>query len=206
MRLKMIVSPDMEENCYFVIDENTNEAIVIDPGSQPTKLCQIVNNERLNIKAICLTHCHYDHIAAVSELKEHTNAPVIIGENEETTASSKTYNLSQLFGNPMVLEYDTVMKDGEKFCFGDLEFKVISTPGHTMGGCCYYFEKEGVLFSGDTLFYMSVGRTDFPGGDSTALVSSIKDKLFTLPDDTVVYCGHGNQTSIGFEKENNMVL
>jgi Zn-dependent hydrolases, including glyoxylases len=206
MKLKLVVSPEMGENCYFVIDENTNEAIVIDPGDQASKLQKIVDDEKLDVKAICLTHCHFDHAGAVEDLRAYTNAPVFICENEEIVAESPNYNLSAMWASPFTVPYDRVLKDGETFKFGNLEFEVISTPGHTPGGGCFYFNKEGVLFSGDTLFRMSVGRTDFPGGDSGALVSSIKDKLFKLPDDTVVYCGHNNETSIGFEKENNYVV
>lgn len=203
MRLKTIVSPEMGENCYFVIDETTNEAIVIDPGDQDWKLRKICDDENITVKAICLTHCHFDHAGAAESLSKHTKAPIFIGEKEETVAESTTYNLSAMFGSPFTVHYDRVLKDGEEFTFGNLEFKVISTPGHTPGGCCFYFEKEGVLFSGDTLFYMSLGRTDFPGGSSRDIISSIKNKLFNLPDNTVVYCGHNNSTNIGFEKANN---
>ncbi len=206
MKLKLIVSPDMGENCYFVTDENTNETIVIDPGAMDYKLCEIADREKFDVKAICLTHCHFDHAGAAKRLKEHTKAPIFICENEEIVAESPQYNLSAMFGSPFTVPYDKVLKEGERFAFGNLEFRVISTPGHTPGGGCFYFEKEGVLFSGDTLFYMSVGRTDFPGGDSDALISSVKDKLFTLPDDTIVYCGHNNKTSIGFEKYNNAFI
>lgn len=203
MRLKLFVSPDMGENCYFVIDENTNEAIVIDCGAMAEKLCKFIDSENIRLNAICLTHAHFDHAGAVSAVKAHTGAPVIICEGEETVAESPEYNLSAMFGSPFKVPYDRVMRDNETFAFGSLEFRVISTPGHTAGGGCFYFEKEGVLFAGDTLFFMSVGRTDFPSGSSAVLSGSIKTKLFTLPDDTVVYSGHGQQTSIGFEKENN---
>lgn len=203
MRLKLFVSPDMGENCYFVIDENTNETIIIDPGAMGEKLCGIVDNNKLKVKAICLTHAHFDHAGAVEKLREHTKAPVFICEGEEVVAESSSYNLSAMFGSPFTVTYDKVLKDGERFDFGSLSFKVISTPGHTPGGGSFYFEKEGIVFVGDTLFMMSVGRTDFPGGDSNALIDSIRNKLFLLPYDTVVYTGHGQNTSIGFEMENN---
>lgn len=205
MKLKTIVSPEMGENCYIVIDESTNKAVIIDPGEAgyAYKVCNTVEKEGLDIAAICLTHCHFDHAGGAEEVKAKTNAPIFICENEEIVAQSENYNLSAAFGKPFKVPYDRVLKDGEKFKFGDLEFKTILTPGHTPGGCCYYFENEGVLFSGDTLFCMSVGRTDFPGGNSSELIKSIKDKLFVLPDDTAVFTGHGQQTSIGFEKDNN---
>lgn len=203
MRLKLFVSPDMGENCYFVIDENTNEAIVIDPGAMGEKLCSVIDKEELQIKAICLTHTHFDHAGAAEEIREHTKAPVFICKGEEVVAESSVYNLSQMFGKAFTVPYDRVLADGEEFSFGSLSFKVISTPGHTPGGGCFYFEKEGVLFSGDTLFFMSVGRTDFPGGDSNALIASVRNKLFTLPGSTEVCPGHGQSTTIGYEKENN---
>ncbi len=203
MRLKLFVSPDMGENCYFVIDENTNEAIIIDPGAMGDKLCSVIDKEELKIVAICLTHAHFDHAGAAGELAEHTKAPVLICEGEEIVAESPVYNLSKMFGEPFTVNYDRVLKDGEEYSFGSLTFKAISTPGHTPGGGCFYFEKEGVLFSGDTLFFMSVGRTDFPGGDSDALIESIRNKLFILPESTEVCSGHGKNTTIGYEKENN---
>lgn len=203
MRLKVFVSPEMGENCYFVIDENTKEAIVIDPGDMDEKLCSIVDKEGLDIKAICLTHAHFDHAGAAEKFREHTGAPVFICKGEETVANSSHYNLSSMFGKPFTVPYDRVLNEGDEFCFGSLKFKTILTPGHTPGGGCFYFEKEGVVFVGDTLFLMSVGRTDFPGGDSNALIESVRNKLFLLPYDTVVYTGHGQQTSIGYEMENN---
>ncbi len=203
MRLKQFVSPDMGENCYFVIDENTGETVIIDPGAQGEKLCRAIDSEGLDVKAICLTHCHFDHVGAVEEVKKHTNAPVLICRGEEETAGSTAYNLSAMFGRPLTVAYDRVLGEGDKFSFGSLEFSTILTPGHTEGGGCFYFEKEGILFSGDTLFFMSVGRTDFPGGSASQLADSIRNKLFALPDDTRVYSGHGNETSIGFEKEHN---
>lgn len=204
MRLKLFVSPDMGENCYFVIDENTNEAIVIDPGAMAEKLKNVIKNEKYNIKAICLTHSHFDHAGAAEELREYTNAPVFICEGEEIVAESSVYNLSQMFGEPFTVPYDRVLKDGDVFDFGNLSFKVLLTPGHTPGGCCYYFEKEGVVFSGDTLFFASVGRTDFPGGDGKDLIESIKNKIFTLPKETLVYTGHGKNTTVEYEIANNV--
>lgn len=203
MKLKLFVSPDMGENCYFVIDENSKEAIIIDPGAMADKLWGIVKQNNLNIKAICLTHAHFDHAEAAETLKYHTKAPIFICWGEEIVANSERYNLSAMFGSPFTVPYDRVLKDGEEFTFGSLTFKVISTPGHTPGGGCFYFENEGIVFVGDTLFKMSIGRTDFPGGDSTALIESIRSRLFALPAHTIVYTGHGPSTEIGYEMKNN---
>jgi glyoxylase-like metal-dependent hydrolase (beta-lactamase superfamily II) len=207
MRLKTITSIDMGENCYIVIDETGTEknTIVIDPGDNAEKINTFISMEGLKVEAICLTHCHFDHIGAADGVKEFTGAPVFICEGEEIVANSPNYNLTGMTGNPRTLQYDKVLKDGEKFKFGSLEFKVIKTAGHTPGGCCFYFENEAVLFAGDTLFFLSYGRTDFPGGSETDLVKSIREKLFTLPEDVRVYCGHGEHTSIGYEKVNNFL-
>lgn len=207
MRLKTIVSIDMGENCYIVIDEKSadKKAIVIDPGANAEKINSFISNEGISVAAVCLTHCHFDHTGAVREVAEFTSAPVLICRGEEIVAENTAYNLTSMTGNEYTVKYDRVLEDGEKFSFGTLSFRVIKTPGHTPGSCCFYFENEGVLFSGDTLFFMSCGRTDFPGGSETAIVKSIREKLFALPDDVTVYCGHGEHTSIGFEKQNNFL-
>lgn len=206
MRLKSFISQSMGENCYFVIDEISRQAIAIDPGENGSDMVRFIKAEDIRLKAIALTHCHYDHIGAVDELKKATDAPVLICEGEEIVAGSTAYNLSAMFSYPMTLSYDKVLKDGEEYEFGNLSFKMISTPGHTPGGGCFYFAREGVLFSGDTLFYMSVGRTDFPLGSARDLNDNIKNKLFTLPDYVKVYPGHGEHTDIAFEKQNNVYV
>lgn len=206
MRLMCEISQSMGENCYFVVDESTNKAIVIDPGENGKKLNKKIDDNNLKVVAICLTHCHFDHIGAVAEVKAHTNAPVFICSGDEKIAENPVYNLSSRFTEPITIEYDRVLQDGEKFAFGNLEFETIITPGHTPGCGCFYFEREGVLFSGDTLFYMSYGRTDFPMGSSVQITKSIKEKLFVLPDYVKVYSGHGQPTEIGFEKKNNMYI
>jgi glyoxylase-like metal-dependent hydrolase (beta-lactamase superfamily II) len=208
MRLKTITSLDMGENCYIVIDEKSddNKAIVIDPGDNAEKINRFLSMENINVQAICLTHCHFDHIGAADEVKEETGAPICICEGEEIVAENTSYNLTSMAGWPHKQQYDRVFKDGEKFAFGSLEFKVIKTPGHTPGGCCFYFENDAVLFAGDTLFFLSRGRTDFPGGSEEDLIKSIKEKLFTLPEDVHVFSGHGERTAIGFEKANNAMV
>ena len=177
MRLMCEISQSMGENCYFVVDESTNKAIVIDPGENGKKLNKKIDDNNLEVVAICLTHCHFDHIGAVAEVKAHTNAPVFICSGDEKIAENPVYNLSSRFTEPITIEYG-----------------------------CFYFEREGVLFSGDTLFYMSYGRTDFPMGSSVQITKSIKEKLFVLPDYVKVYSGHGQPTEIGFEKKNNMYI
>lgn len=204
MKIKVeIVGGQMMQNCYFVIEDDTNNAIIIDPGAEADRLIQIIEKENIKPKYICLTHGHFDHIGACKELKEEYNIPIVICEGEEVLIENPQNNLSSMINQNINFKADIVLKDNDIFKFGDnLSFKVIKTPGHTPGGMCLYFENENVLFSGDTLFYGSIGRTDFPYGNSSDLIKSI-NKLKTLPDNTVVYCGHGDKTTIGTEKNIN---
>ena len=203
MRVKTFIVSMMETNGYIIFDEKTLDGIVVDPGDSEELFIEFIQKENINIKYIALTHTHFDHIAGVDGLKKATGADVIICDGEEIISENPTFNLSGVYDIPITLKADKILKDGENIEFGNLSAKVLKTPGHTPGGCCYYFENEGVLFSGDTLFYGSIGRTDFPNGSFSDLINGIKEKLMVLPDDTVVYCGHGPKTQIGFEKENN---
>lgn len=202
MRVKGFSSPDMGENCYVITGEN-KEAVVIDPGNTAVKVINYIKAEGLTVKAVLQTHAHFDHMCAAQEIKAATGAEVYICKAEAKVAANPDYNLSSIFGYPEVYSYDKVFVSGDIIEFGDTSCKVITTPGHTAGGCCFYFEQEGALFSGDTLFMCSVGRTDFPTGDEEQLRKSIITKLYVLPDDTRVFCGHGTSTTIGYEKQNN---
>ncbi len=204
MKLRVeIVGGQMMQNAYFITEEETNATIVVDPGAEPERLINTIEKNNLDLKYIVLTHGHFDHIGACEDLKNKYNIPIVIAEGEELLIEEPKNNLSTMIGESISIKADIVLKDGDIFKFGDsLEFKVITTPGHTPGGMCLYFEKEEVLISGDTLFKASVGRTDFPYGDSKVLLQSL-EKLKALPDTTVVYCGHGDKTSIGSEKANN---
>ncbi|MFI3230291.1 MAG: MBL fold metallo-hydrolase [bacterium] len=204
MKLRVeIVGGQMMQNAYFITEEETNATIVIDPGAEPERLINTIEKNNLDLKYIVLTHGHFDHIGACDDLNKKYNAPIVIAEGEELLIEEPKNNLSTMIGESISIKADIVLKDGDIFKFGDnLEFKVIATPGHTPGGMCLYFEKQEVLISGDTLFKASVGRTDFPYGDSKVLIQSL-EKLKVLPDTTVVYCGHGDKTSIGSEKVNN---
>nr|WP_317359331.1 MBL fold metallo-hydrolase [uncultured Tyzzerella sp.] len=204
MKVKVeIVGGMMMQNCYFAIEEDTNKAIIIDPGADADKLISVIEKEKLNLKYIVLTHGHFDHIGACEQIKTKYNTPIVICEGEEILIENSENNLSHMIDAKIEIKADIVLKDNDIFKFGDnLSFKVLKTPGHTPGGMCLYFEKENILFSGDTLFYGSIGRTDFPYGNSAQLIKSI-NRLKELPEETVVYSGHGNKTTIGTEKNIN---
>ena len=158
------------------------------------------------MEAIYLTHAHFDHIGGVEELKKLSGAKVYVYEKEKRLCEDTEYNLSAEHGLNLTLDPDEYLPDGAECEAAGLKFRLLATPGHTEGSCCYYFYEDGILISGDTLFEGSVGRTDFPGGSMSTLVRSCREKLLTLPDDTLVYPGHGGATTIGDEKKYNSFL
>lgn len=191
-------------NCYTVANTETREAIIIDPADRAEYLISMYENQKLKPVAILLTHGHLDHIGAVSGLqKAFPDIKVYAGVEEKDVLERPELNLSNMFGFPVTAEADYYVTDGEKLTLLDTEITCIHVPGHTKGGICYYFAEEDLLFSGDTLFCRSVGRSDFPTGDPDALLSSIQEKLFTLPENVTVYPGHDNRTNIGKEKKEN---
>lgn len=191
-------------NTFYVYNETTNEAIIIDPAGDYPRILNSLNKKGVTPVAILLTHGHFDHILAVDELRERFQIPVYAGIHEKEVLESPVKNLSEAFtGYGMVTHADHYLADGEVFTVAGYEITCIEVPGHTVGGMCYYIPSEEVLFSGDTLFCESVGRTDFPGGDGRALFLAIKNKLMVLPEETRVYPGHMDDTTIGYEKAYN---
>lgn len=191
-------------NCYFIINEETKETVIIDPGDEETKIIQWIRERSLDPVAVLLTHGHFDHILAVQALKEEFKIPVYAGEKEKQVLNTPSMNLTTRFRNQgYTMDADVYCKNGDILSLAGCEIKVLETPGHTPGGCCYYIAEEKLVFTGDTLFCESVGRTDFEGGSYTQICKSIREKLFVLPEDTVCYCGHGEGTGIGHEKEHN---
>lgn len=194
-------------HCYILINEKTDEALIVDPADRADILSEKLTKQDLTLRGILLTHGHGDHIMAVPGLRERYQVPVLAHEAEKELLADPRQNLSRgLFGTPLSLSADRYLKDGELVELAGLSLKVLFTPGHTPGGCCYYAEKERVLFSGDTLFCASIGRTDFPGGSMRTLVASIREKLMPLPDETKVYPGHSEFTTMGQERGYNPYL
>lgn len=190
-------------NCYLVSNEETKELVIIDPGDQADLLARKIDESGAKPMAILLTHGHFDHVLAVNELAEQYQIPVYAHENEKKQLHSTAVEFFPHLGRSGEIRVDHFISGEPLLKLAGFEIKVFMTPGHTQGGVCYYFEKEGLLFSGDTLFFGSIGRTDFPGGSYKDLIQSVETKLFPLPEDVVVYPGHNNATSIGFEKQNN---
>lgn len=200
-----LVLGDLGTNCYIIGDPDSKEAFVIDPDDGPA-VVDTLKERGLTCIGILLTHGHSDHIHGVQTLMDTYGAPVYIHERDLPCLYDPQVNLSALHGRPVTITGGTIktVKDGQHIGSGKMDFQVLETPGHTVGGVCYYMSPA--VFVGDTLFRESVGRTDFPGGDFEALAQSIRTKLFTLSDQTMAYPGHGPETQIAFEKENNPYL
>jgi len=215
MKLLNHVVRSMDQNVYIYFDENTKEGVIIDPGDDADVIMDLIEKNGIKVKAMLLTHGHSDHIGAIREIRKKYNWPVGAHRWEVPVLKDEEANLSGMFGTSDTLEPEIIFDDGDEFRFNNCTLKVIHTPGHTQGGVCYFDAQNKVLFSGDTLFYASVGRTDFPNPpmengmgypsyeNTSKLLNAIKTKLFVLADDTKVYTGHGISTSIGFEKKFN---
>lgn len=207
LKVKFFIVGNVQTNCYIISNSNTKEAIVVDPGDAPSKIEDYLNSNDLVCKAILLTHGHFDHILAAEELREKYHVKIYIHEDEAALVSDPEMNVSLYFtGREYSLKPDVLLKDNEQLNLAGQAIRVIHTPGHTGGGVCYLLEEHGILFSGDTLFRGSVGRTDFPTGDGKKLIEVIKEKLMVLDDSISVYPGHGMMTTIGYERNNNFSL
>ncbi len=192
----------MGVNCYILGDKN--EAIIVDAGSDAEGIIKTLSDNKITAKYIVLTHCHFDHIMAVEQLMQKTGVKLIACQNEKENLLRSDINYTDRYSRkPVKLTADKYVKDGDIIKSGDCEFRVIETPGHTSGSMCLYCGKEKLLISGDTLFYASVGRCDLATGSEAELIKNIKTKLFVLPDDVSVLPGHGDNTTIGYEKINN---
>lgn len=190
-------------NCYLVFDDQTKEGVIIDPADNGALILNQCRELEVMPKAVLLTHGHFDHICAVPDLVRAFQLPVYAGKGEEELLRDPSKNLSSAYGAGVSLKNVEFLDNGDTVSLLGREWQVIATPGHTGGSVCYYLKEDKVLFSGDTLFCESYGRTDFPTGSERELISSVVDKLFVLPEDVNVYPGHESQTTIGHEKNYN---
>lgn len=205
MILETLVVGPLGVNCYIVGDEKTREAIVIDPGGNARDILDTLRREQLKLVAIVATHAHFDHLFALAELRAATRAPFLLHADEAPVLASASIGarlFGFVFGQPAPAE--RLVRAGDVVRVGEIALQVLHTPGHSPGGMCLLHDKS--VFVGDTLFQGGIGRTDLPGGDYGTLLRSIRDQLLTLPDDTTVYPGHGDATTIGEERQLNPFL
>ena len=203
MIIKTFIKPPLDNNNYLIIDEKSKEAALIDCSCFDDEILTEIEEQGANLKYILLTHGHFDHITGLNDTDE--DVKVLMHQNDmEWIKELNTY--LPMIGMPSMKtpRIDGFLKDGDVIKLGDLEIKVIHTPGHTQGGVCFYVENN--LFSGDTIFKESVGRCDLPGGDYNQIIDSIEERIFTLPEDTIIYPGHGRTTTVGWEKVHNSFM
>ncbi len=193
-------------NCYLLCNMDIKECVLIDPADSQDEISRMIDESGCSLKGILLTHGHFDHIMAADAVRDKYGVKVYASCDEKNTLEQPHINLGEAYGLKLSVKADVWHKDGEILKLAGFDIEALHTPGHTEGGSCYYIREIGVLFSGDTLFCGSVGRTDFPGGSMSEIVRSIKEKVMVLPDDTKVYPGHGEGTSVGYERVNNPFL
>lgn len=207
MEIKSFVFNPFYENTYLLWDD-TKECVIIDPGCyekyERDEIMGFIKDEGLKVKFIINTHCHIDHVLGNYYLKDYFKCPLFVPENEVTTYEAVGVYAPQWGIQSYTKgEPDSFIKENEILQFGNVSFKVIEAPGHSAGHQVFYFENEKTLIGGDVLFRQSIGRTDLPGGNHEMLLKNIKEKIYTLPKETIVYPGHGPETTVGFERENN---
>lgn len=198
MLFKRLSLGNMDNNCYIVADGTTRDAAIIDAPCEADEILGVLEQENLHCNYILLTHSHFDHVGAVKQVRAATGAKLAV---HPLDAGELMHPTMRMNAPKIEKEPDLMLMGGEKITIGAVSLRVLHTPGHTKGGLCYY--APGKLFSGDTLFFLDVGRCDLPGGNYDTIKQSIREKLYVLPDETEVYPGHGRSTTIGFEKANN---
>ena len=204
MILQAVVTKYLPTNAYFYIDDTTKHGFLIDPGAQADKLEQIAAEKGFVIEKILLTHGHFDHIGAVSELQKAWGAEVCMHENGRAYAENPAWNLSIQTGQGVVLENVTYLPDESVITLKDNpehKLQLLAVPGHTSDGCTYYSAKDGVAFVGDSVFYESYGRTDLPGGDEETLLREITERILTLPRETILLSAHSEETTVEHERK-----
>lgn len=206
LEVRNLVVGAVATNCYLAENMEKKEAIIVDPGDAAERIAEQLTQDGMKPVAILLTHGHFDHTMAAKDLAERYQIKIYAHQKEKETLETPKINLSGMLGYENSFYADSYLKDGDILELAGFQIQVLHTPGHTLGGVCYYLKREKVLFSGDTLFCQSVGRTDFPTGSASTLIRSIKEKLMPLPDDTIVYTGHEDMTKIGTERQYNPFL
>lgn len=190
-RIKVYSNLAEPTNCYIVADESTKEAMVIDPGGEAEKIIEMMKILNVNLKYIVLTHCHGDHIGAVTDVQKNLGGKILIHVIEAEGLNNKDISLTGYIGMPEIkLEPDSRVNDEDLIHIGNIEFRIIHTPGHTKGGICLYSKEYKMIFTGDTLFRGTWGRTDLPTGNFEDIIRSITNKIMILPENTIIYPGH----------------
>ena len=204
LKIKKRILSVCQTNCYYVYREGADEIVVIDPGDMGDVVYEDVRSLGFTkVAGILLTHGHGDHTGGARRLKELSGAKIYAYEEEAELLKDPEKNLSGWFGSAYGWEADEYFRDNQEFDMAGIHFKVLHTPGHTQGGCCYYDEADSCCFCGDTIFNGSVGRTDFYSGSARALIDSIQKRIFTLPPDTKLYPGHNEETTVAYEMKYN---
>ena len=210
MKIKKLVVGPLQANCYVVWDKDGGSAAIIDPGGDPEEIISVVDDEKLKPVVLINTHGHIDHIAANRAIKERYDIPLLIHREDSASLTDPGLNLSAMgFGQLDSPPSDRELQDGDEISVGEIMLKVISTPGHTPGGICLLISRSDqpdVIITGDTLFAGGVGRTDFPGGSWNLLMESIRNRLLSFPDETIILPGHGPHSTIGEERKSNPFL
>ena len=203
LQIETMVLGAIQTNCYLAMNKETKELLIVDPADKADRIIRRIGELQAKPVAVLLTHGHFDHIGAADALREQYGIPVCALDEEQPVLEQTMLNLSAMQRKRLAVKADRFFRDKETVELAGFSIQVLHTPGHTAGGACYYIESERLLFSGDTLFCGSVGRSDFPTGSMSALHDSIHSKLFVLPDETLVLPGHGESSTIGYEKQYN---
>lgn len=207
MKIETLVVGPVETNCYVISDPVSHEAVVIDAGDDADEILAYMEREQLRVKYVLNTHGHFDHTQANDEVRQKTGAPLAIhADDVELLLAPEKVSDSLYISAHGSQAPEIMLHNGDTIAFGPYQLRVIYTPGHSKGGCCFYEVKEKVCFTGDTLFKGSIGRTDLYGGDYGILLKSVRDRLQVLADDTVIYPGHGPESNMAFERKANPYL